>query len=62
MIFRASHTRKNYDDKTLPIESVVIIHFTNPQLEYVAEAIYVKEDGSLGQDSIANFIITDGAW
>lgn len=58
----AIHQKRDYQGKLIREEKVVIIQITQANPELQPEAIYVLEDGEIGQDIIAHFTITNGAW
>lgn len=59
---RAIHRPTDYEGKPMGEESVVIIKIFMPSEGIAATAIFVREDGTVSDDNITNFIITHGAW
>lgn len=57
MRFRAIHKKPDGSEET-----VIIISILRDEPGTYASAIYVREDGSVGEDEVNKFVITEGAW
>ena len=62
MKLRAIHQRERWDGKKEEPVDVVIIGIFLPDPDANAVAVFVRPDGSMGEDVIRNFTITEGAW
>jgi len=62
---RAYYRRSNKPNKDgeLPEkELVVIIHIEYSDPEFSPQAVFVRENGTMGDDYIQRFTVIDGAW